>query len=171
MSAIVDHGAALARFNGVTNPTPEDGAWELLIEAADTLRRLPDRERAWLVSAERCAWPPMLKEQAERWAEAVNAGGWRDFQDPRPGPPEKAAIDRMDVVLAALTGLDRPLDGRRAFLLAARVPARVIAVKTACSRLTVYRARDRATALLARGLVTPKNRGLHLKQKTASFPP
>jgi hypothetical protein len=113
----------------------------------------------------------MLRDQAERWAEAVTAGGWQDFQDVPLGPPEKSAIDRMDVVLAALTGLDRPLDGRRAFLLAARVPARVIAGKTACSRLTVYRARDRTTAFLARGLAAPKNRGLHLKQKTASFSP
>ncbi|MBB4267718.1 hypothetical protein [Roseospira visakhapatnamensis] len=151
VTAMMAAGASLARDHGMSDPCPETIAWELLIEAADTLKCLPDRERGWLASCDRSAWPPVLIEQAERWAAAVARGGW-DAMTVRPGPPSAAAIERMDTLFRLTVGFPRPLDLRRAFLLASGVPAHLIARHTKCSRRTVFNARDRSVAVLAERL-------------------
>lgn len=148
VAALVLAGEVRAREHGGAEPTLEAVAWELLLEAADTLRRLPDRERGWLAACDRSAWPPVLIEAAERWANAVASGGWEDMRVAK-GPPSAAAIQRMDLLFALTAGFPRPLDLRRAFGLASGVPARLIARQTRCHRRTVYVARDRVAALLA----------------------
>ncbi len=152
-------GTALARDHGVADPGLEAVAWELLLEAADTLKRLPDRERGWLATCDRSAWPSVLIEQAERWANAVAQGGW-DAMTVHPGPPSAAAIQRMDTLFRLTAGFPRSLDLRRAFLLASGIPARVIAAHTRCSRRTVFNARDRTVALLAEQLGSNMSKNL-----------
>jgi len=41
--------------------------WRLLQDAVDTLSRLPDRERVWLSSAERAAWPQVIHTPQEHY--------------------------------------------------------------------------------------------------------
>ncbi|WP_041793629.1 hypothetical protein [Pararhodospirillum photometricum] len=160
---LIAHGLTLARDAGVIDPTPEAAVWELLVEAADTLRRLPDQERAWLLSCERCQWPEVVRTQAERWANAVAAGGWEGMKT-RPGPPTREAISRMDALFEVARSIKKPADARRAFLMAAGVPVWVIARKTTdrrdgkpVSRPTIYASRARALAALA---VTVQARGM-----------
>ena len=41
-------GLRLAQEAGVTDPTVNDAVWELMLEATETLKRLPDKERRWV---------------------------------------------------------------------------------------------------------------------------
>jgi len=150
-TALIAAGTNRARDNGASNPDPDAVTWELLMEAADTLKRLPDREKGWLTMCDRAAWPTVLQEQGDRWAAAVANGRWNAMRV-RPGPPAAAAIERMDTLFRLAARFPRPLDLRRAFLLASGVPAATIARQTQCSRQTVYNARDRAVTLLAQRL-------------------
>ncbi len=50
---------------GTTEPIVRDAVWELLIEAADTLTRLSDRERRWLGSGTRSFWPQTVRACGE----------------------------------------------------------------------------------------------------------
>lgn len=146
--AMLIHGRGLARLAGVVDPSPEAAVWELMREAADTLRRLPDREWGWLASCSRAAWPEVMQEQADRFAAAVAQGGWEKVRV-RMGPPTRDAIGRMDTLFRLMRAVPRPVDCRRAFLLAEGVPAHAIAKATHCSRRTVFNARDRVVDLIA----------------------
>lgn len=53
----LDAGVQLARSNGLDSPSIQDAVWELIREAVATLKSLPDRERQWLSSVSRSAWP------------------------------------------------------------------------------------------------------------------
>jgi len=81
---------------------------ERLIEARDTLKRLPDRERSRLYNSQRCAWPDVVRDWADVWGEAVSAGKFRDME-PRSGAPSGAAIDRMDESLPWLGWLEQKI--------------------------------------------------------------
>lgn len=53
----LDAGVQLAQSNGLDSPSIQDAVWELIREAVATLKSLPDRERQWLSSVSRSAWP------------------------------------------------------------------------------------------------------------------
>lgn len=129
-------GLRRATQAGCTAPRLQDAVWELLLEAGDTLRRLPDRERGWLTAASRVHWPDFVSKEA---GEAP----------PRPAPAERAAIDRLDTVLAWLplaagTRWERDL----AVLLGLACGLRVVVLRRriGCGRRTIYDVRDRCIA-------------------------
>ncbi len=66
-----------------------------LEEAADTLKRLPEKRIQGYFSA----WPPIVRDFWEAY-------GW-DEAEARPGPPSARAIDRMDKTLDWLRWLER----------------------------------------------------------------
>ncbi len=143
---LLRHGLRLARARGLAEPGPREAVWELLVEAAETLARLPDRERRWLTSGTRSSHPDVVHDLVEVFAAAVGRGGW-DRTRVRPAPPSPGAISRLDRVLtwpAALTGRQRARDLRVLFALAAGVPVRVIRARLGCGRQTVYDIRKRA---------------------------
>src|SRR3546814_6016097 len=49
-------GLRLARQAGREDPGLKEAVWELLLEAGETLSRLPNRERGWLSAASRAHW-------------------------------------------------------------------------------------------------------------------
>ena len=151
----VAHGLALASAAGRATPGLRDAVWELLLEAGDTLKRLPDRERGWLTAATRAQWPADLGDAVDAAAAAGAATRLR------PGPPSAAAIDHLDTVLAWLP-LAAGRDPKRA-----KRPKREIAVLfglacglrvaqlqrgLGCGRRTIYDLRDRGVARICGAL-------------------
>ncbi len=63
-------------------------------EAADTLRRLPGERPGGFKSC----MPEPLRDAADVWANAVEAGRFDDLKI-NPGPPSRASISRLDIVL------------------------------------------------------------------------
>lgn len=148
---IIDHGYGLARADGVASPDLEDAVWALLVEAAQTLQRLPDREIGWLLSCSRSAMPMPKPDPLDEYAQAVAAGRWRDMRV-TPPRPSAAAITRLDEVsawLRRLTEVSAP--GRRyhgrsrrarvLFALALGVPPQIVARRERCDVSTVHRSR------------------------------
>src|SRR3546814_6713426 len=82
-------GLRLARQAGREDPGLKEAVWELLLEAGETLSRLPNRERGWLSGASRAHWPDYARSAA---AESRS----------RLPPASSEAIDRLDSVLAWL---------------------------------------------------------------------
>lgn len=84
-----------------------DVIWRLLQDAADTLARLPDRERGWLLSADRASWPEIYHSARERWeAEQQRLVDLKESPEeiylPRLGVTDPTAIPRMLTVLGWL---------------------------------------------------------------------
>lgn len=78
--------------------------WRLLQDASDTLARLPDRERVWLLSAERACWPEVWRSAQERFENAVHQLAdlklsKEDTPLPRLTISDPSAIPRMLTVL------------------------------------------------------------------------
>lgn len=143
---LVEHGRVLAIEAGRQEPTLRDAIWELMMEAAATLRRLPDREIGWLKAAERSNMPEYLHEREEIFAAAVARGGQYEAPKVRMGPPDAAAIDRMDAMLAMLnviTGRDRRREIGVVFALASGLPVRIIRFRFGYQRSAIYKIRDR----------------------------
>lgn len=140
----VEHGLYLAELAGRQNPTLRDGVWELLMEAADTLKRQPNRERGWLTASSRVHWPEMVRE--------FDAGHQRQAAGcPRLLPASAAAIDRMDEVLLWLVhaaGAKPQRDIGVLFGLACGVKVAFLRERYGCARRTVYDIRDRGLARL-----------------------
>lgn len=158
---MMTHGCRLAAERGCAAPMLRDAVWELLIEAADTLKRLPNQERRWLRSGTYSAHPEVVRELSETFAAAVAQGGWGTTRV-RPGPPSAAAISRLDEVLTwpgAIQGRNRARDCRVVFALAAGVPVRVIRGRFGCGRQTVYDIRDRGLRQICTWLETRLARG------------
>ena len=148
IEAAVAEGLQLARQAGRESPTLRDAVWELLLEAADTLRRLPNRERGWLTAAARAHWPDYVRNTAEEFAGAVGAerGGPVRL---RPTPASAAAIDRMDTVLLWLPragGANPRRDVAILFGLACGLRVAALRQRFGCGRRTVYDVRDRGLA-------------------------
>lgn len=87
--------------------------WRLLEDAADTLARLPDRERGWLLSADRSCWPEVshtyqerVEEENQRLAERrrLESLGMTPEETPwvRRNITDPSAIPRMLTVLSWL---------------------------------------------------------------------
>lgn len=135
MEAAVAEGLRLARSAGRSDPTLRDAVWELLLEAGDTLRRLPNREQGWLTAA-RAHWPDQLS----------GSGGDSRLRLP---PARRDAIDRLDGVLLWLpqaAGSNPRRDLAILFGLACGVRVAVLRRSLGCGRRTVYDVRDRGIA-------------------------
>ena len=96
--------------------------WERIVEAAQTLKRLPDRERGMLRNGA-TAWPDFLRKAIEAYG---YSGPARARLVPSPG-----AIDRMEETLGWLIAWPRREDMRVVILLASgvRVPEVLRAVE------------------------------------------
>ena len=147
-SALV-HGRVLAKSAGCDAPSLRDALWELLMEAADTLSRLPNRERGWLTAASRAHWPDFVRQYDDSLRGGQAATGTTTL---RRSPASAEAIDRMDIVLAWL-----PLAGGRnprrdlavLFGLACGAKVAVLRRRFGCGRRTIYDIRDRALKRLS----------------------
>lgn len=141
IDAAVAQGLALARQAGNNSPGLRDAVWELLLEAGDTLRRLPNRELGWLTAASRVHWPDYLCSAAgDDAAAAVPI---------RPSPASGEAIDRLDTVLLWLhhaAGSNPKRDVAVLFGLACGVKVASLRRRLGCGRRTVYDVRDRGIA-------------------------
>lgn len=136
IDAAVAAGLLRAMQAGRAAPRLQDAVWELLLEAGDTLRRLPNRERGWLTAASRAHWPDFVS------AEAAGA-------PPRPAAAEGAAIDRLDTVLGWLpqaAGAQRERDLAVLLGLACGLRVAVLRRRIGCGRRTIYDVRDRCIA-------------------------
>lgn len=149
IDAAVAEGLRLARAAGREEPTLRDAVWELLVEAADTLRRLPNRERGWLTAATRAHWPDYVRNTAEAFAGAVGPEPAEARGSLRPAPARAEAIDRMDTVLLWLPqagGRDARRDVAVLFGLACGLRVSRLRREFGCGRRTVYDIRDRGVA-------------------------
>ncbi len=97
-----------------------------LEDAADTLRRLPNRR----VGGYARAWPEIVREYWE-------AFGWHEVEL-RPIPPAPGAIDRMDEVLRWLWWLERD-EARLVWARATGRPWKAIAYEHGIDRTTAWR--------------------------------
>lgn len=164
--AVLDAGRALCEADGIEVPAMADIIWRLFREGADTLRRLPDRERGWLASGNRTAWPDIVfdaedKRQAQEQFD-VELSRVQSGQDPveavrlREGPPDRAAIGRVDIISGwhrHLAGNNRRRDWKILWLLASdRISARVVAKECRCSPRTVWNVREWQCRVLAERL-------------------
>lgn len=145
----IEHGLVLAEAAGRQSPSLKDGVWELLMEAADTLKRQPNRERGWLTASSRAHWPEMVRDLE------VGCGG-TVARHARKLPASAAAIDRMDEVLLWLVhaaGAKQQRDVGVLFNLACGVKVAVLRERYGCGRRTVYDIRDRGLSRLCSWLV------------------
>jgi hypothetical protein len=136
IEAAVAAGLERVREAGRKEPSLRDAVWELLLEAGDTLRRLPNRERGWLTAASRAHWPDYARTLS---AEAPL----------RLPPASAAAIDRLDDVLAWLpqaAGANPKRDLAVLFGLACGLPVPQLRQRLGCGRRTIYDVRDRGIA-------------------------
>lgn len=149
----IEAGHRLCEMDGTKEPKKTEVVWRLFREAADTYRRLPDREIGWLLAGNRVAWPDVVhdgedKKQAQEQYE-VELARVQSGQDPvealrlRDGPPDRGAIGRADVVSGwrqYLAGNDQVRDWKILWLLASdRLSARIVAKECRCSTRTVWR--------------------------------
>lgn len=138
IDAAIAAGFKRARQAGRAEPTLRDAVWELLLEAGDTLKRLPDREKGWLTGASRAHWPDYARSLAA--------------ETPLRLPPASgAAIDRLDMVLVWLphaAGSNPKRDLAVLFGLACGLPVPLLRRRLGCGRRTVYDVRDRGIARL-----------------------
>lgn len=151
MRMAVAYGLKLAAEAGRAEPSLRDAVWELLIEAADTLRRQPNREHGWLTASSRAHWPTFVRD-----IEAAVAGPQgREADASRYTPASAGAIDRMDLVLAWLThagGTKGRRDVAVLFGLACGLRVARLRARFGCGRRTIYDIRDRSLTRLCRWL-------------------
>lgn len=144
IEASVAAGLRLARQAGRDDPGLKDAVWELLLEAGETLSRLPNRERGWLTAASRAHWPDYARSVA---AESRS----------RLPPASSEAIDRLDSVLAWLpqaAGANPKRDLAVLFGLACGLRVAVLRRSLGCGRRTIYDVRDRGLARICGWLRT-----------------
>lgn len=107
-----------------------------LVEAADTLRRLPPVK----VQGHASSWPPVVRDFWEAY-------GWEEAEV-RLGPPAAAAIDRMDETFGWLRWLE-PDDARLVWARADRAPWKAICWRFGIARATACRRWEYALSLIA----------------------
>ncbi|MGF1594784.1 MAG: hypothetical protein ACFCUW_16000 [Kiloniellaceae bacterium] len=150
IEAAVRHGLHLAAEAGRESPGLRDAVWELLLEAGDTLKRLPDRERGWLTAATRAHWPDSLSGVGEVLIGGAPGGATAGTGPARrPGPAGGEAIDRLDTVLPWLplaAGRNRGREVAVLFGLACGLRVAALRRFFGCGRSTVYDLRDRGLA-------------------------
>jgi hypothetical protein len=95
------------RHEGRTSPSLNVLVWRCLQDAAETLARLPDRERTWLLSADRSGWPEVIHTAKERFeAELQRLTDVKMSKEEMPLPrlaiTDPTATNRMLTVLSWL---------------------------------------------------------------------
>lgn len=160
----LEEGQAMCIENGNPEPRYADMVWALIEDAAQTFRRLPDRERAWLRAGERIAWPNIVYDRQElAEAFAVQVARVQAGEEPmealqiRPSPPTARAIDRAQYVSSwrrHLVGVNQIRDWRILWLMAFRVKQAHIARELRCSRQTLHDRRELQTVAIGRALRT-----------------
>lgn len=103
-------GWEILESEGFRKPNLQQVIWRLMVEAVETLKRLPDRERSWLRCNERSIWPELARPSEEcravEWEieiEQIQLVRSRDnMAPPRLAISDPSAIDRMLVVLGWL---------------------------------------------------------------------
>lgn len=148
---VLRHGLRLAKEAGRAQPNLKDAVWELLLEAADTLKRLPNRERGWLTARSRSHWPEFVRNLDDAFDGAAGRGARAAALRLRPAAASAEAIDRMDVVLLWLShvgGAKPQRDLAVLFGLASGVRVATLRSRFGCGRRTVYDIRDRALGRL-----------------------
>lgn len=138
IEAALEWGRKLCRENDV-QPTLGLIIWELMMEAAETLRAMPDRERGWLYSAGRSSMPDFLRDVGTDYA---------DFEaEARPAVPRADQVSRMEEVLSWFEFFRgkgrRRRDLQVVFSLASGLPRYQIAQKARTSEGNLYKIRDR----------------------------
>lgn len=102
----LSEGLAICRAEGVHEPSLRVVVWRLLQDASETLARLPDRERGWLLSTSRAMWPEVVRTAQERFEverERLTDGlGKDDDYRPRLTITDPTATRRMLTVLGWL---------------------------------------------------------------------
>lgn len=68
----LQEGEDILRQEGLPRPPLKLIIWRLLQDAVETLKRMPDRERGWLSSAARSAWPAVVHTSQERFEAEVH---------------------------------------------------------------------------------------------------
>lgn len=68
----IQQGHDILRAEGLTKPPLKIVIWRLMQDAVETLKRMPDRERAWLSSAARSAWPAVVHTAQEMFEAEVH---------------------------------------------------------------------------------------------------
>jgi hypothetical protein len=142
---------------GVVDPSTKDAVWELMLEAADTLKRLPDGERRWLRSGTHSSWPGTLREHGEVFAAAVSHGGRWEPMSPGLSPPSSGAIARFEIVilwLSQITGRSSRLETGVVFGMAAGIPVRILRRRFEIGWRTVYDVWDRGIRKICAWLET-----------------
>ena len=148
---VLKHGLRLAEEAGRVRPSLRDAVWELLLEAADTLKRLPNRERGWLTARSRSHWPEFARNLDDAFDGAAGQGARATPLRLRPAAASAEAIDRMDVVLLWLShvgGTKPQRDLAVLFGLASGIRVASLRSRFGCGRRTVYDIRDRALGRL-----------------------
>lgn len=151
------HGLRLAKEAGRAQPSLKDAVWELLMEAADTLARLPNRERGWLTATSRAHWPAIVRDVEEVFNDAAGKGPRGSAVRYNQAPATAEAIDRMDVVLVWLVhagGRKPQRDVAVLFGLACGIRVAALRSRFGCGRRTIYDIRDRALGRLCAWLST-----------------
>lgn len=147
----LQHGRRLAEEAGRADPGLRDAVWELLLEAAATLQRLPNREKGWLTASSRAHWPAFVQSIGGTGAEDGAQRARSCTHAVRPAPPGAEAIDRMDQVLVWLThvgGAKPQRDLAVLFGLACGLKVASLRRRFGCGRRTIYDIRDRALTRL-----------------------
>lgn len=163
IEAALRAGEALLLADGVESPKLPEIVWALIREAAETLRRLPDRERSWLKACDRTGWPSVVQDQADAAeAFAVMVERVRIGEEPvealmpRADRPTAQAIDRVWFVAEwrrFLVGRKRVRDWKIMWLLADRgMSVAKIGKLCRCSPRTVYNTKDAQCLAISRGL-------------------
>lgn len=98
---------------------------ERMVEAADTLRRLPEERVRGFFST----WPPVIRDYWEAFG--------REDARLRRGPPSPVAIDRMDETLAWLSWLD-PAEAKIVWLRASGERWKAICWKVGLARTAAH---------------------------------
>jgi hypothetical protein len=146
IDAAITEGLRLARQAGREHATLRDAVWELLLEAGDTLKRLPNKERGWLTAAARAHWPDYAGSSTQDLDVAIEGLGRQRL---RPSPASAEAIDRLDTVLVWLpqaAGARSKRDVTVLFALACGLRVATLRRNLGCGRRTVYDIRDRGIA-------------------------
>ena len=98
---------------------------ERMVEAADTLRRLPEERVQGYFST----WPPVIRDYWEAFG--------REDVRLRRGPPSAAAIDRMDEAMTWLAWLD-PAEARIVWLRASGERWKTVCWKVGLARTAAH---------------------------------
>jgi hypothetical protein len=142
-------------------PLPREVVMRSLVDACDTIRRLPDQERGWLYSM-RTLWPEVVRDRQddheayEAMLARINSGEESADVLLPVRRISSAAVSRMMAVTETyphlLVGRDRRRDWTILTMLARGYDGKVTARAARCHKNTVYDRRDLQLSRLAEEL-------------------